>query len=106
VLNTLAYLLLPRLSGALGITLAAMVLVALTSEFAIVSALPLVSELAPEARGTVMAVNSALMSAGIMAVSVIAPRLWSSGGLALTTAASTGMVAAAGLLLWQGMRER
>lgn len=100
-LNGLAYLALPRLSGALGVTLAALALVALTSEFAIVSALPLVSELAPEARGTVMAVNSALMSAGIMVVSVIAPRLWSSGGLALTTAVSTGMVAAAGLLLWR-----
>ncbi len=105
-LNALAYLALPRLSGALGVTLAAMVLVALTSEFAIVSALPLVSELAPEARGIVMAVNSALISAGVMAVSVIAPRLWSSGGLALTTAVSAGMVAGAGLLLWQGIRER
>lgn len=105
-LNALAYLALPRLSGALGVTLATMVLVALTSEFAIVSALPLVSELAPEARGTVMAVNSALISAGVMAVSVIAPRLWSSGGLALTTAVSAGMAAGAGLLLWQGIRER
>jgi predicted MFS family arabinose efflux permease len=101
-LNALAYLALPRLSGALGVTLATMVLVALTSEFAIVSALPLVSELAPEARGTVMAVNSALISAGVMAVSVIAPRLWSSGGLALTTAVSAGMAAGAGLLLWRG----
>ena len=105
-LNSLAYLALSRLSGALGVTLAAMVLVALTSEFAIVSALPLVSELAPEARGTVMAVNSALMSAGVMAVSVIAPRLWSSGGLALTTAVSAAMVAGAAMLLWQGIRER
>ncbi len=101
MLNTLAYLLLPRLSSALGVTLAALVLVARTSEFAIVSALPLVSELAPEARGTVMAVNSALMSAGIMAVSVIAPRLWSSGGLAWTTAASAGMVMGALVLLWR-----
>jgi predicted MFS family arabinose efflux permease len=105
-LNCLAYLALPRLSGALGVTLAAMVLVALTSEFAIVSALPLVSELAPEARGTVMAVNSALMSAGIMAVAVIAPRLWSSGGLALTTAVSAGMAAGAAMLLWLGVHER
>lgn len=101
-LNALAYLLLPRLAGALGVTLAALVIVALTSEFAIVSALPLVSELAPESRGTVMALNAALMSAGVMIVSVIAPRLWSSGGLALTTAVSAGMVVGAAVLLWLG----
>jgi predicted MFS family arabinose efflux permease len=104
-LNCLAYLALPRLAGALGVTLAAMVLLALTSEFAIVSALPLVSELAPEARGTIMAVNAALMSAGVMIVSVLAPRLWSSGGLALTTAVSAGMVGVAGLLLWRRTRR-
>ena len=78
----------------------AMAVVAMTSEFAIVSALPLVSELAPQARGTVMAMNAALVSVGVMVVSVLAPQLWSDGGLALTTAASAAMAVIAAVLLF------
>ena len=100
ILNALAYLLLPRIVGTLAVTMIAMAVVAMTSEFAIVSALPLVSELAPQARGTVMAMNAALVSVGVMVVSVLAPRLWSSGGLALTTAASAAMAVIAAVLLF------
>jgi len=100
ILNALAYLLLPRIAGTLAVTMTAMAVVAMTSEFAIVSALPLVSELAPQARGTVMATNAALVSVGVMIVSVLAPRLWSSGGLALTTAVSAAMAAIAAVLLF------
>jgi len=100
ILNALAYLLLPRIAGTLAVTMTAMAVVAMTSEFAIVSALPLVSELAPQARGTVMATNAALVSVGVMIVSVLAPRLWSSGGLTLTTAVSAAMAAIAAVLLW------
>jgi predicted MFS family arabinose efflux permease len=100
MLNALAYLLLPRIVGTLAVTMVAMAVVAMTSEFAIVSALPLVSELAPQARGTVMATNAALISVGVMIVSVLAPRLWSSGGLALTTAMSAAMAAIATVLLF------
>jgi predicted MFS family arabinose efflux permease len=100
ILNALAYLLLPRIAGTLAVTMTAMAVVAMTSEFAIVSALPLVSELAPQARGTVMATNAAVISIGVMIVSVLAPRLWSSGGLALTTALSAAMAALAAVLLF------
>jgi predicted MFS family arabinose efflux permease len=100
ILNALAYLLLPRIVGTLAVTMTAMAVVAMTSEFAIVSALPLVSELAPQARGTVMAMNAALVSVGVMVVSVLAPRLWSSGGLALTTAMSATMAVIATVLLF------
>jgi predicted MFS family arabinose efflux permease len=100
ILNALAYLLLPRIVGTLAVTMMAMAVVAMTSEFAIVSALPLISELAPQARGTVMATNAALVSVGVMVVSVLAPRLWSSGGLALTTAVSAAMAAMATVLLF------
>ena len=100
ILNALAYLLLPRIVGTLAVTMIAMAVVAMTSEFAIVSALPLVSELAPQARGTVMATNAALISVGVMIVSVLAPRLWSSGGLALTTAVSAAMAVIATVLLF------
>jgi len=100
LLNALAYLLLPRIAGTLTVTMTAMAVVAMTSEFAIVSALPLVSELAPQARGTAMAVNAALVSVGVMIISVLAPRLWSSGGLPLTTAVSAAMAALAAALLF------
>jgi len=100
ILNALAYLLLPRIVGTLAVTMIAMAVVAMTSEFAIVSALPLVSELAPQARGTVMAMNAALVSVGVMIVSVLAPRPWSSGGLALTTAVSAAMTVIATVLLF------
>ena len=100
ILNALAYLLLPRIVGTLAVTMGALAVVAMTSEFAIVSALPLVSELAPQARGTVMATNAALVSVGVMIVSVLAPRLWSSGGLMLTTAVSAAMAVIATVLLF------
>ena len=100
IMNALAYLLLPRIVGTLAVTMTAMAVVAMTSEFAIVSALPLVSELAPQARGTVMATNAALVSVGVMIVSVLAPRLWSSGGLMLTTAVSAAMAVIATVLLF------
>lgn len=104
-LNIVAYLLLPRIAQSLGSALAGLVLLALTSEFCIVSVLPLVSELAPQARGTVMAINAAMMSIGVMVISVIAPRLWDSGGLILVTVVSAIGVGLAALLLWRGVNE-
>ena len=46
-----------------------------------------------------MATNAALVSVGVMIVSVLAPRLWSIGGLPLTTAMSAAMAAIAAVLL-------
>ena len=58
--NACAYLLLRVVAGSFAGALAGIILLAATSEFAIVSTLPLVSELAPTARGTVTSVNQAL----------------------------------------------
>ena len=98
--NACAYLLLRGLVGSLGSALAGIALLAATSEFAIVSTLPLVSELVPTARGTVMAVNAALTAVAAAAASLVAPRLWRAGGLGGVTTASAACILLAALLLW------
>jgi predicted MFS family arabinose efflux permease len=98
--NAVAYLLLPVLAGSFGSALVGIVILAATSEFAIVSTLPLVSELVPRSRGTVMAVNAALTALAATAASLIAPRLWGVGGLGWVTSASAADTVLAALLLW------
>jgi len=80
-LNALAYVLLPRLGVSLAPAMVGMTFLILTAEFSIVSVLSPLSELAPEVRGTVMAVNSGLSSGGVLLASLIAPELWQLGGL-------------------------
>jgi predicted MFS family arabinose efflux permease len=100
VANACAYLLLRGLAGSLSGALTGIVLLAATSEFSIVSTLPLVSELAPIARGTVMAVNAALTAIAAAVASLLAPRLWAAGGLSRVTIASAASITLAVLLLW------
>ena len=97
--NACIYLLLRGLVGSLGSALAGIALLAATSEFAIVSTLPLVSELVPTARGTVLAVNAALTAVAAAAASLVAPRLWRAGGLGGVTTASAACILLAALLL-------
>lgn len=67
VASALAYLALPFLSGwGLSWALAAFFLVYITFEFAIVTTIPLVTELVPEARALMMSVNMAGHGAGRM----------------------------------------
>jgi predicted MFS family arabinose efflux permease len=106
VLNVMAYLLLPRLAGSLAGALLGLFLVYLTFDFSIVSAIPMISELAPQARGTLMATNVAAMAVGRLASSLSAIRLWSAGGLAANTLLSAAAVALALALLLTLIRER
>ena len=89
--NACAYLLLRGLAGSFVGALTGIILLAATSEFAIVSTLPLVSELTPTARGTVMAVNVASAIAAA-AASLVAPRLWGTSGLSGETTASAACI--------------
>lgn len=104
-LNALAYLLLPRLAGGLGSALFGVFLVFLTFEFTIVSLLPLLSELTPNARAMLMALSAAVMSLGRVVSSLAGPRLWQSGGLSLNALISAAMVAFATLILWRTARQ-
>jgi predicted MFS family arabinose efflux permease len=66
ILSALAYLLLPFISSTLPGALTGIFLVYLTFEFAIVASLPLISELLPESRNSVMSMTIASHSAGRM----------------------------------------
>ena len=105
LLNAGAYLLLPLLSGNLASALVALFVLFLAFEFSIVSSFPLISELAPGARGTLMALNVAALSAGRMAGSLTATPLWLRGGLGLNAVVSCGAALAAFVLLYLFVSE-
>ena len=105
-LGVIAYLLLPLVAQSLAGALLGITLVVLTFEFTIVSMLPLVSELAPDARGTLLAVNVAAISFGRLVGSLSGPRLWAHWGLWANALLSAGLMLAALLILWIGVREK
>jgi predicted MFS family arabinose efflux permease len=104
--NVLAYLLLPLLAGRLAGAIVGVMFVACTAEFSIVSTLPLISEMAPRARGTLMAVNAALTSLAAALGSLVGPRLWEWGGLPSVSLVSGLGAALALVLLWASVREK
>jgi predicted MFS family arabinose efflux permease len=99
LLNAGAYLLVPVLSGNLVSALVGLFILLLAFEFSFVSSLPLISELAPGARGMLMALNAAAFSVGRMAGSLTATPLWLRGGLGLNAVVSCGAALAAFALL-------
>jgi predicted MFS family arabinose efflux permease len=106
LLNFVAYLLLPRLAGSLVGALGGVALMILAFEFSVVSLLPLVSEAAPEARGTVMALNTAAMAAARVVSSLTGPRLWAAGGLAFNASVSAAVIVFATAIVWWKIREK
>jgi len=100
-LNALACLLLPALGVGIGGALAGLFLFYLTFEFAIVSSIPLMTELVPGARATLMAWNVAAFAGGRMLGSLAGPLLFDLGLLANgTTAAIFDVIALAALILF------
>ncbi len=106
VLNGTAYLLLPRLAGSLLGAVFGVFLIYLTFDFAIVCLLPLLSELAPQARGSVMALNVAAMATGRLISSLSAVPLWMAGGLMANALSSTVAVTCALVILVTLVREQ
>ncbi len=106
VLNGLAYLLLPVLAGNLVGAILGVFLIYLTFDFSIVCLLPLLSELAPKARGSLMALNVAAMAIGRLISSLTAVPLWSAGGLRANSLSSTLAVMCALVILVSLIRER
>ena len=96
--NALMSLLLPVLGFSVGGALAGLFLFFLTFEFALVSLVPLMTELLPDARATLMAGNIAAMSAGRMLGAVLGPLLFPLG-LAANAAAAAAMNVAAVLFI-------
>ncbi len=98
---------LPFLSR-LGITaaLAGVALMMLSFEFAIVSLLPLATEIAPEARGLLLSFNVAAMSLGRLVGSLVGGRLWETSRAGILPPAIAGAACAllAALLLGRGVK--
>jgi predicted MFS family arabinose efflux permease len=92
-------------SGSLASGLSVMVAAFFGFEFAIVSALPLATEVAPEARARFLALLVVALSASRAVAGVVGPALFTWGGFAAnSTASALSGVLAMGLLL--GVREQ
>lgn len=105
-LSVAAYLVLAPLAGSLAGGLAGIGLMFLTFEFSIVASIPLISEVAPEARGTMMALNVAAASLARVAGSLSGPRLWAANGLAGVALTSAAVALLAAVLLWSTKEHR
>ncbi len=100
-LNAAACLLLPLIGHTLVGALIGLFLLYLTFEFMLVSSLPLMTELVPGARATLMAGNYTALGAGRMLGALAGPLLFRAGMLANGAAAMlVDMAALVVLLLW------
>jgi predicted MFS family arabinose efflux permease len=100
-LNAVACLLLPVLGVGIVGALIGLFLFYITFEFAVVSAIPLMTELLPSARATLMSWNVAAFAAGRVLGSLIGPQLLDLGLLANgTVAAIFDVIALAALILF------
>lgn len=99
--NALAAVLLPALGFGVSGALVGLFLFYITFEFAIVSIIPLMTELVPGARATLMAGNVAAMSSGRMVGALIGPPLFGLGLMAngITTAICNGIALALVIVL-------
>jgi predicted MFS family arabinose efflux permease len=98
---------LPYLAGwGLVAAMAGVVLMMLTFEFSIVSLLPLATEVAPEARASLMALNVTAMSLGRIAGAVAGGWLWAqAGGMAPNALAGAALALVAAAAMGWGMAE-
>lgn len=99
ILLAASFLLLPRLVGSLSFTLAGVMLMMVSFEFALVSFLPLVSELVPEKRADILAINAAVLSLGHMVGAALGGWLWQFRSFSINTFVATGLVFVALLAL-------
>jgi predicted MFS family arabinose efflux permease len=79
ILNSLAVFTLPLFGHSLGGALIGLFMFYITFEFAVVSAIPLMTEILPSARATLMAANVASFSLGRALGALLAPPLYSWG---------------------------
>jgi predicted MFS family arabinose efflux permease len=91
---------LPLISSSLAGALAALFLIYISFEIAVVSAIPLMTELVPKARATVMAGNVAALSLGRALGASIGPALFSFGMWANSITAALLAACAAAILLF------
>ncbi len=103
--SIVAYLLLPFLSGRLALALAGLFFIYIAFEFAIVTSIPLMTELVPEARGVVMSGNVAFHSGGRMVGALVGGWVFRFGFLWIGAAAALLNLIALGVVIFF-VRER
>jgi predicted MFS family arabinose efflux permease len=105
LLTATAFLLVPFSAGSLTTALAALVGVFFFFEIAIVGAIPLLTELVPEARGAVMSMAFGAMAAGRTIGSIVGPFVWARAGVVGNSLLAATMMVLAVLVLARWLRE-
>jgi predicted MFS family arabinose efflux permease len=105
LLTAAAFLLVPFSAGSLPTALAALVGVFFFFEIAIVGAIPLLTEIVPEARGAVMSMVFGAMAAGRTIGSIVGPFVWSRAGVVGNSLVAATMMVLAVLVLARWLRE-
>jgi len=82
-------------------------LMMLCFEFAFVSLIPMASEIAPQARSTLLSVNVTIFSLGRIAGAALGGWLWQRqvGGIGAHVIVGAACALAAALLVWRGLDE-
>lgn len=104
-LTALTVLLLPLSNGNWALFGVLFFLFDLAFEFAIVSSFPLASGVAPQVRGTVMALAAAVIGSGRAVGSLISEPLWSRFGIGANSALAAGLTLLGVLLCLRFVRE-
>lgn len=104
--TTLFYFAIPALGASLPVAVAALFVYYVCFEFTIVSVAPLVSELAPEARGTMLSLTALAASVGRTIGGLGGAALFALGGFGANGVVAGLAVGAATLLFATGVRER
>ena len=105
VLTAVAFLLIPFSVGSLPTALAALVAVFFTFEIAVVGAIPLLTEMVPEARGVVMSMAFGAMAVGRTIGSIIGPIVWTRAGMLGNSLIAAALMLLAALVLVRWLRE-
>ena len=105
VLSTGSYLLLPAVEHSLPAALGALFCVFLFTEFAIVAALSVSTEVMPDARATMMSGYLAAASLGRVIGALMGGLIWTLGGLAAVATVSTSINAMALISFLWGLRS-
>lgn len=104
-LSALSYVLLPRIALTLPLALAGLLVTFLTFEFTIVTSFSLFTEIAPDARATMLSANMAATSVGRVLGALVGGPVWLAGGLTATGTVSTVISSLALVSLAWGLRD-
>ena len=105
VLTAVMFLIIPFSTGSLTAAMAALIGIFFFFEIAVVGAIPLLTELVPEARGAVMSMSFGAMAAGRTIGSIVGPLVWARAGLLGNSILSAIMMLLAVVVLYRWLRE-